>query len=532
MKEEACIAHWIAYGAAMAGLAYATYKYMRYERNTPEQLKEKGDVFFCEKRYEEALKAYQEAMGLAERKETAGEVQIKLRNNISQCYFHLKQYDQSLVYAEETLKLDPLHKGAIKRLAMLTEIDCGYPDEKGIAVITAYLVLLNKEMEKENLILIEKENLQPSAAKLKSTRENNHWQTVLDTKVNTLAKSMAEKHHHTTTLHVPIVKLEEILLTFKDVLRDASFGPATDEDKRTLSLIDKRSFIALIEHISLSITPPKPTTPSKRSLFVLGNIRFAQTQYEEAARYFRETGTLYGDVLALFIEKLKGVPSTELGREQIERIMEKKDDPIVRMYVAQIQLATHNIGQYLSTMVELENEALIPHPFIANAKSQFELKEEKEALVTIYRALKIFPNDINTICTAIEILSQTDLEKHPDQKDKLEKLVLRLNTPKFRDSARAKFFQYIGYSSLKKDAETLRSLDDALLLDPYNSSLLLQKAHHLISIGNPAGFSLFHQASKLSPDTAEEIYRIMLTYKSIYDVQEHYPALASLSGPR
>ncbi|KAI5187103.1 hypothetical protein NEHOM01_1934 [Nematocida homosporus] len=525
---------WLAYLTTAIAVGYATYKYIKYKTKSPLEIKEDGTAYYLAQNYEEALKQYTHALSLLGPIELQPDLAAKLCNNISQTHLAMKNYQEVLTYAEQTLKLNPLHMNTFNRLAKLEKLDKGYGGLKGLAVITAYLIIkkhdLNKQATPTNTNSTPTNSSPTNSSPTNSIPTNssctqylNEWHNLLDVKIAQLAKEQAALiSSKTDTLVVPFVKLEEILLIFKETLRDPAFGEASAEDIQLLTYIDGKTYTELIKSLEKSLATQRLT---KRSRFVIGNIRFIQDRPEEAIKFLKSSDTIYGDVLSIYIQKFKNIP-VDMQETQLASFMKKKDDPIVRMYLAQIYLTSDNMGQYLVNILELENEGEIVLPFIANAKSQFSLGEHQEAIKTIQKALRAFPDDINALCAAIELYSQIESSNVPTL---LQEVIDRLSLKRFANSPRALFFLYIGHTTLNNTEEANKCLEKAINMDPYNGSLLLQKAQATIAKGNPDGFSLFQKAAELSPDLAEEIFRVMLTYQSIYLVQEIYPEVSALS---
>lgn len=512
---------WIVYVAAIASVGYAAYKYLVHDRKTPRQLKEEGTVCYAEKRFGEALEKYQEALKMLRAQNSPPELElaVKLYNNLSQTMFALKNYPGALEYAEQTLQLNPQHLNSFKRLAKLEKIGRGYGGDKGLAVLTAYLILL-KEVG----------GGAPGAVDPSGTAGDGQepsweeWRQVLSLKISEQAKQRAQALAPSDSLQVPLVKLEEILLTFQGILRDGAFGEVTAADEAMLACISNRHYAELLQQLSAA---KQAGELSKRSLFLIGNIRFVQKRLQEAVRYLDRAGTRYSDVLSIYMQKLHH-PGASIPEDKLGRVLAKNQDPIIGVYLAQVQLAMNNVGYYLAKMVELENEQSSPLPFIANAKSQFEMGEYQEVAKTLRRALALFPEDISVVCTGVELLSQ--LKDHAEASF-LQELLEQLEQPAVSNSPRCAFFRYVGYSSLEETQRAASALEAAIALDPYNASLLMQQGYELIHRHEAAGLALMEQAAALAPESAEETFKQMLTYKSMCLVQELFPKVAELALP-
>ncbi|KAI5175902.1 hypothetical protein NEFER02_1762 [Nematocida sp. LUAm2] len=518
MREKK-VPQWVPYVAAGVALGYAIYNYFKSSKKTPEELKEEGTSCYVLKNYEEALAKYNEALALIPAKEAHPELICKLYNNISQVYYAVENYKNSQEYAELVLAINPKHLNSFHRLMKIEEKNEGYGGLKGISIFAAYIIIKKYQAVEEvetNQITEEQQTIR------KKEIQDVHYK--MDAKIEALAKDMCASIPKESGLRLSFVKLEEILLVFKDALRDSSFEEATKEDEEILKCIDNRNYSLLVDSLEALKKEKKLT---KRGNFLIGNIKFAQEKPQEAVEYLSKSQTVYGDVLSIYIQKLHNL-SSEVPESQLSGLIKKKDDPLVRMYLAQVYLATNNMGQYLAKIMELENEKRISLPFIANSKSQFMLGEQKEAISTIKRALETFPEDINVLCTGIEILSQIELSS--SSLAFLNELLLSLGRKKFSSSPRAAFFQYIGYTAKKDKENQDKYLDKAIELDLYNGSLLMQKAHTLISKGDQSGFSLFKKSAELSHDNSEEILKIMLTYQSVFALQEHFPDVSSITS--
>lgn len=525
--QERKVPMWIAYTATVFAVAYSLVKYMKCKKKGARQLKEEGTASYIAHDYEDALKKYYSALSAIESQEIQPMLLAQIYNNISQTYFAMEKYDEARSYAEKTLEVNSRHVNTFYRLAKMEKMNKGYGDTKGLAVIAAYLIIAkygqeDKDNEKKNKDIT-------SVRKLAHLEE---WHKVLDEKVSILAKKKASMLPEPSDLQVSFVKLEEILLIFKDVLRDSSFGEAKDTDENILLCIDRKDYSMLISHLEKQMASGVMT---KRSNFVIGNIMFIRNNPRKAIEYLSASQTVYGDVLAIYIHKLNNV-EMDLAEEQLSSMLKKKEDPIIKMYLAQIYLATNSIGQYLTAVLELENEGAISLPFIANAKSQIAMREQKEAVGTIRKALEKFPEDINIYCAAVDILSQlADVQERSMQisaeeaQNMLISLLDKMEQKEFDTSPRAVFYKYIGYTAVGDNAKAEIALRKAKELDPNNRSILLQQAHSVIRMGDPEGLSLFEQAAKVSPENAEEAYIIMLTYKSVFLVQEIYPDISSLA---
>lgn len=527
---------WIVYGAAAASLGYAMYKYLRYDRRTPVQLKEEGNSLYTNGNHEKALECYLEGLKAAEKNEDA-ELQGVLHNNISQTYFVQQEFPMALLHVEKTLKLRPTHLNSFKRLAKLEKIGHGHGGIRGAANIGAYIFLQAQEtQDRTPKQPQEKENAGGSSTdKPVGKQKDIEWHKVLEEKIEAIAKKRSEQIKRTDSLIVSLVKLEEVLRIFKHSLSDATFGPATEQDEETLRLIDQQEYAALLKHLEglRAGTQEK----SRRTLFIIGNIRYLQDRFEAAIKYLTESNNPYGAVLAVYITgkqhmKMEGRNPQEkkeqgqiVSPEQERLIKEKSNDPLIKMYLAQTYLFLNNIPEYLKCMVELENEGQTPLPFISNAISQIMYNEHEEALKTIKKALIRFPDDINTLCAAVELLVQ--LEEHRDQ---LEEVLETLENQKYKKSPRTWFFRYVGNSVLDRPEKAREALDRALDLDEYNASLLIEKAHAMLASGNPIGFSMLEKAAMMQPEISEATYRKMVTYECLYEIQETYPEVSKASA--
>ncbi|KAI5149841.1 uncharacterized protein NESG_02117 [Nematocida ausubeli] len=559
-KPRSDIMQWVACGATISAILYGVYRYAIKDKSTPESMKEEGTAAFLLKDYASAMEKYMGALELIDRLESEGkrnknsEERIKILNNISQTYFMMKDYENAKKYIEYTISGHPTHYNSFKRLAKLEQLDKGYGDVKGLAVITAYLILdkAEKDRSKESSTAASSVQTQEKKAEnhtdiavsdIKSKEvetERSTWNEVLSKKIEALAEKRTKSASTVKNGYcVSFVKLEEVLSIFKEALHGALFGNKSSKDKELLGWIDSRKYSLIVDY--LNKTPMQKY--SRRAAFIAGNIKYILAQNTEAISLFDAAGTIYGDVLSIYIKKLENV-NVQIEEDKIIKIM-NSNDPIVRMYVLQLHLASENMGHYMAKLIELQAEESISLPFISNIKSQYALYEHKEALSTLKKALSLFPEDINVLCTGVEVLSQeitkektekeiddAYIKQHPKCAEAYTMLVdvlSRLEQKEFGNSPRGAFFRYIGYSSLnqKEKAETL--LQEAIDLDIYNNTLLIQLGQHKINAGDLSGFDLFEKAATLSLEGAKDIYRMLYTYKSVYGVQEYYPHVSIIA---
>ncbi|EIJ93832.1 uncharacterized protein NEPG_01404 [Nematocida parisii ERTm1] len=534
-KYKQDILQWMACGATVSAVLYGVYKYITQDRSTPEGLKDEGNKYFLLKDYSNALLKYLTALELFNKWVEQGVsintgIQVKILNNISQTYFITKEYKKSIEYIENTLKIKSIHYNSFKRLAQLEEIDQGYGDVKGLAVITAYLILhksYNEKASKNQNIKKNDENFD---------NENFKWNEILSKKIEKLSIKKSKEITVIKNFSVSFVKLEEILTIFNDPLQNNSvFGEKTQEDIKILNFIKNKNFDDIINYLNKT----EKNQFSKRVSFIAGNIKYIRNENNEAISLFNMSDTIYGDVLTLYIKKLENSKS-KFDENKILKIM-NTTDPIVRMYVIQLHLISDNIGHYLAKLIELQSEELISLPYIANIKSQYSLYEYKESISTLQKAVKIFPNDLNLLCAGVEILSQeflklkisekiTDIfiKKNQNLKSKydlLKNILSKLS--EFKNSPRAVFFMYIGYNSLN-NTKYIDLLMKSVDLDKYNSTLLVQLGQYKISTGDLTGFNDLERACRISVDGSESIYKLLYTYRSIYSVQEYYPDISNI----
>lgn len=561
-KLQNSIIQWIGYGATVAAVLYGIYQCIAHGKETPEILKEEGNVLFLEKQHELALKKYKEALSLVEEIEKEGkkpkdtQIKAKIINNIAQVYFAMKEYRLSRDFTEAVLAIDSLHYNSFKRLAKLEEIGHGFGKIKGLVVITSYMIL-----EKIRSEGTEKDSIKPSINTLNEpdTKENNEnnennvssrqkeftptkWDRLLSNKIDYLSKTKADKispRKTKDTYEVSFVKLDEVLSIFKESMQNEIFGDFIEYDENIIQWINSRNYTAIVEYLNKTSL----TRYTKRALFIAGNIKYIQGHIPECLSLFDMSSCVYGDVLAIYIRSLNSI-TTEIDEKKIIEIMDKKD-PIVKMYFAQIHLAKNNMGAYLANLLELEEEGSISLPYIANIKAQYMLNEHNESLSSLKKALELFPMDINMLCVGVEILSQeisrlntTEeinneyIQKNPSSKgvyNLLLSIIAKLKTKEFSNSPRGVFFLYIGASALNRHKTADAMLKRAIELDPYNRTLLVQLAHLKIQSGDSFGFDLLEQAANISHEGAHEIYKTFYTLKSIYALQEYYPEIAILA---
>jgi len=517
MKETRSV-QWVGYLAAALGVGYATYKYFKYDRKNPKVLKDEGTALYSKEMYEEALKKYLMGLKIVESREGGAEdreIEVKLRNNISQTYLVMKKYEECREYAEQTLKLNPLHMNTFKRLATMEKIKNGYGGVKGICVITAYIVLLKNRPE----------NKPEEKPEEEADSEIKEWYEVLNESIDAVAEEKRKMLETKDTFAISLIKLEEILEIFRNALADSSFGKPSAEDEKLLAMLDKKQYAHLIKYLEKK---SKNSALTRRGKFVVGGIKFVQERHEEAIEILNSTGNTYGAVFALYIQRMKNI-AAEISKEQIASISAKKHDPIIRLYLAQIQFAGNNLGEYFANISEMQNEETSPLPFIAGAKALLSLNEHAEAVSTALKALSLFPEDLNTLCAAIEILSQAEIAA-AEKDAKIQELVEKLSQRPYQRSPRCQFFRYIGISSLGLEKEAEEALEKAIALDPYSSSLLTQQGHMLISKGEEElGISKFEQAAEISPEKAAAIYKPMVVYQSIKTMEAVFPSVSQVA---
>ncbi|KAI5190962.1 hypothetical protein NEMIN01_1295 [Nematocida minor] len=559
-KNTPNVLQWITYGATASAVLYGIYKYIMHDKITPERLKEEGNAHFLSKDYAGALKKYTDALELIERLENSGglgknsEYKVKIINNIAQVHFVMKNYKLAQEFTEAALSLSPTHYNSFKRLAKLEEINEGYGDVKGLAVVTAYLILekhcrKEKETDEKPKQTDEKaiSECKDSMQEIKVLSNKNDaetftpskWDDVLSKKIEQLSNSKSSQIKEDGSYSVSFVKLEEVLSIFKQAIQDPCFGELVESDKNIIKWVNTRNYTALVDYLNRE----HPSRYTARAMFIAGNIRYIQNRIPEAISLFEHTSTVYSDVLAIYIRKLKNI-GTEIDEEKALKIMNVKD-PIIRMYLAQMHLASNNMGHYLASLIDLEAEGSISLPFIANIKSQYMLHEYKEALSTLKKALGLFPKDVNMLCVGVEVLSQeinkieteeeiddAYIEKNGKYKETytiLADILSKLSKKEFANSPRGTFFCYIGNSALNRHQTADALLNKAIELDPYNNTLLIQLGQYKINSGDLLGFDLFEKAAKLSSEASHEIYKMLYTYKSIYAVQEYYPHISMLA---
>ncbi|KAI5191019.1 hypothetical protein NECID01_1249 [Nematocida sp. AWRm77] len=512
-------AEWILAAVTAFSMGYATYKYFMYDRRTPEQLKEEGNSLYAQMKFEEAIEKYTEALKLVDEMPNLtapAAIAVKLLNNTSQAHFALKHYSEALKYSEHVLDLNPLHLNTFKRLVLMEKKGHGYGDLKGLAVISAYLILEQK------IGIAECKNL---SDKKKLEKEVEKWTAILEAKMAEKVSAMIKTIPPVNPFHVSFVKLEEVVSIFRDTLNSSIFNEAdtiTSIDKKLLSFIDERNYSEMVQLLE---EEDKTNTLTKRGFFLVGNIMYIQEKYTEAVAYLDKSRTTHGDMLSIYIQKLKNM-STDISEEKIIRISRESNDPIIKAYMNQIHLTTNNLGQYFANMVELENEKNISLPFISNAKSQLIMKEHKEAIATLHRGLCVFPEEINLMCAGVEILMQ--IPDDSEAQKMLLKLLSALSQDKFKTSPRCMFFRYIGYTILGNPDEIQCALHKAMQLDPYNQSLLMEQGLALINKGNIEGLDFFQKAASVAPNTAEEPLLIMLTYQKLFSLQAMFPEVSKL----
>jgi tetratricopeptide (TPR) repeat protein len=92
------------------------------------QGKDRGTALFKEKRFEEAVRAYEEAAEAVEQVKDAEAVWIACKLNAAQCAINLADYPSAVAYAGAALKRDPRNVKALYRRG-LARNHLGLPEE-------------------------------------------------------------------------------------------------------------------------------------------------------------------------------------------------------------------------------------------------------------------------------------------------------------------------------------------------------------------------------------------------------------------
>ena len=80
------------------------------------ELKELGNAAFKQKKYEDALRCYSQAIAFAPGKMEDKELETTLYSNSAECYLRLKVPEQAITMAEKALAVSPDHAKSLNRL--------------------------------------------------------------------------------------------------------------------------------------------------------------------------------------------------------------------------------------------------------------------------------------------------------------------------------------------------------------------------------------------------------------------------------
>lgn len=517
-------------------MIYRHYVWRRKKSKQAGELKREGNELYSTKNYEMAIGKYIEAEDrIVNGAPGQNEAElVKIYNNMSQAYFMMADYGKSVEYIRKALKINPMHRNSFKRLAELEAIGRGAGGVDGLAGITAYILLLKREGEGEPDAFAK---IDTSDKRLADDVER--YNKVLDAKTDELIGEVQRelpdlpRAEDDTNLKVPIVKLEETISIFKGVLQDRSFDSDCEAgDLHLHELIERGDMAGLIARLENDV---RENACSKLSSFLIGNIKYIQDKTEQALAYLKITDNSYSAVLSMYIDKVTGKGKTE-DASRLKKILENKDDPVIRIYLSQIELYRDNIGKHFLIIEELEKDGVSALSFIIKSRSQLEMKEASEAIATIERGMELFPQDANLLSMGIELFSRIIEDKGPkvgvdEVRGRLKRVLGKIKgAPQFEGSARLAFFCYIGYQTIGETEPGIKCLEKAISLDCYNSSLLVQAAHLKLSGGDEEGFEYFLRAASISTrEESESILRTMFVYQTLYAMHRNYPEVAKLA---
>lgn len=496
---------------SIACTAYGLYLYIREKRKKRalmEKLRSDADEMYKIEKYDAALSMYEKmdvAMNRPGTSENEEEL-VDIYDRMSKAYFVKGEYSKSREYANKTLSIKGLHKESFRRLAEMERIGEGMGGASGLVVLTAYVMILGRENAESPGPQIEKElerHRKVLEDKTKRTIRENRPLSAL------------------TSLTVPLIKLEEILCIFKDAFFEPSFGGGCE---KVLSLAREGNLKGLISH--LENTPWNDPV----SLFIVGCIKYIREEYAASTDFLSRVKNEHAAILVRYIAAVGGARSDDP--------LPESSHPIVRVYVSQIELLQGNIGKHFAIVDRLEKEERVGIAFAIKAKTQIEMKYVEEAVKTIERGVKLFPEDVSVFSMYIEILSKVLEEKlftekvtEGAAKSAMCTALLRMEgSPAYTNSSRIPFFCYIGYHILGDTEKSVRHLSSALSIDCLNPSLLIQMGHIKGDLGEKEFEDCFLRAASLSPsEDVDNILRTMYVYKTLLAMRNTYPSAASLA---
>jgi tetratricopeptide (TPR) repeat protein len=499
-------------GSAMSA-GYALYKTARKrrEKKGSTQLQVEADVLYESGEYQMAATKYIEAEQVAKSEEGQGAENVaSICGNIARAYARQQKYTEALEYIEKGLAASPGNAECFKQWAEIEAMGKGIGGSDGLAVISACTLLLQREGKK---------------------KEADEFQRLFEKRTGDLVEekiSLVEGDERSTA--VSLIALEEILFVAKELVRKEEFYPV---DVEVCELIDRLELSALLEKLE---ERKAGVRSSKTSNFLLGHICCMQDKQREALEFLGRINNKYAAAMRMEIRAMCFPAENDDG--DMRMVLESRDDPYVKMHLAEIELLRQNLGKYHTLIKEIER-AGIALSVQLKAKMEVMMGEVSEAVGTLEEGAKQFPEDVEILSFGMEISIKLLKEAKPGEKEyenrkkRIEGFCRRVLGHRFlKKSPRLNYLLFLGYSALGDNATAVKHLQKAADLDVHNGPLHLHTATELLLTGDPHGFKYLEKAERLfsREDDLRLVFKTRLCYEALYALHRNHQEIAQLAN--